>query len=171
MNGDNEIFDSKKTANVAPASYWYISADKIFSSKTKDMSAFAQIYDIEYLIDEYCMADGVKFADSVIQAHDAKITMQSGMHSVLLQKYLANRTVIKELTIKSAQIIHGKLSILDEIKFNNAKIQSFHFNSCNYLISFCFRYHTYSHSYTSYNAEGTKEGSTTMSVDAKWKAK
>jgi len=173
MNSNENIFKHNELINndnniKLP---FYISADKIFSSKISDLTNFAQIYSMQYEIDEYCMADGVKFADSVIQAHDVKIIMQNGIHSVLIQKYLANRTVIKELIIKSAQKNNNKLSIIDEIKFNNVKIQSFAFDAVNCLISFCFRYHTYSHAYTSYKTDGNKEGTTTMSVDAKWKAK
>lgn len=148
---------------------WVISAEKIFSSQLKDFKDFSRVFDIEFGIKEFSITDGVKFSDSVIQANDINISMPLGAHVVLIQKYLAKRTVMKKVLIKRLMMINNKLTAVDELEFGNAKFQSFSMR--NELVSFSLRYHTYSYSYTSYKNDGTKSGASAMSVDAKWDVK
>lgn len=163
-------FDNVSAEKTAESEgFWVISIDKIFSSEMKDFKEFAKIINMEFSINEFSITDGPKFSDSVIQARDVNILMPIGEHVVSIQKYLSKRTVMKKILIKRLLLIKSQLSVVDELNFCDAKFMSFSLQ--NELVAFTFRYHTYSYSYTKYDIDGTKGGTSAMSVDAKWEVK
>lgn len=166
IRSDNDTIVDR---SMKMSGYWVISAEKIFSSEMSNFKEFARIFDVGFSMNEFSVIDGPKFADSVVQAHDVTVSMPLGSHVVMVQKYLAKRTVLKKILIKRLVMINNKLSVVDELEFNDAKFQSFSIQ--NDLVSFSFRYHTYSYSYTSYKNDGSKGGTSAMSVDAKWDVK
>lgn len=167
MSFEFDNISADKTAKSE--GFWVISTDKIFSGEINGFKEFARIINLGFTINEFSITDGPKFSDSVIQAQDVKILMPIGEHIASIQKYLSKRTVMKKILLKRLMMIKNKLSAIDELEFCDAKFMSFSLQ--NELVTFAFRYHTYSYSFTSYKVDGTKGGTSAMSVDAKWEVK
>lgn len=148
---------------------WLISADKIFSGPITAFENFAEIYDLEFVVKEYSIVDGPKFADSLIQACDVIIEMPFGTHCPILQSRLAGRTVIKKLLINRVIKANKQPVPCEELVFEQVTIQSFMLNGKK--VKFSFRYNSYSYSCTDLKIDGTKRGTTAVSINAKWETK
>ena len=169
---ENPFFSSeRKLANVSDEISpfdWYISADKIFACNVKGFEQYCKFYDLEFRIVRSSLFDKVKVADSAVMAEDVKIHMGPGRHCAMLQGRMAKGVVIPKITLKKTQYISGEIEVLETKEFSQCVIQSF--ERKGELVTFAFRYTSFSDSYTDFKEDGTKLGNAATKIDlADWK--
>jgi hypothetical protein len=157
----------KEISDKESAYLWYISADKIFKSNAEGFNDFARIFGIEFYVSRFSLFDGSKSSDSAVAAHDVKIYMEPGIHCAMIQGRLAKGIVIPKITVKKTTFLMGKNETLESKEFSQCVIQSF--SSVGDVISFSFRYSSYSDTYTDFDENGTNKGTAATKIDlAKW---
>ncbi|MDR1236010.1 MAG: hypothetical protein LBJ96_03305 [Holosporaceae bacterium] len=161
---------SKEIADKESSYYWYISADKIFKSDVQGFTDFAQIFGIEFQISRFSLFDGSKSSDTAVAAKDVKVYMKSGIHCAMIQGRLAKGIVVPKVTIKKNAVLMGKMENLEAKEFSECVFQSF--SVVGDVVSFSFRYSSYSDTYTDFDDAGTNKGTAATQVDlAKWEIK
>jgi hypothetical protein len=146
---------------------WYISADKIFKSGVEEFNDFARIFGIEFLVSRFSLFDGSSSSDSAVAARDVKVYMKSGVHCAMIQGRLAKGIVIPKITIKKTTLLMGKIETLELKEFSQCVIQSF--SIVGDMVSFSFRYSSYSDTYTDFDEKGINKGTAATKIDlAKW---
>ncbi|MDR2107359.1 MAG: hypothetical protein LBO73_02475 [Holosporaceae bacterium] len=155
-------FDAK------PIKYnWYISSDKVFSSKVDGMTDFAPISGIEFCVSRFSLFDGTASSDSAVAAQDVKVYMESGPHCAMIQSFLAKGEIVPSITVKKTVIMPEKIQPLEEKVFSGCVVQSFALQG--EAISFSFRYSSYSDTYTALDDTGAVKGTAAVKVDlVKW---
>jgi hypothetical protein len=149
---------------------WYISADKIFKSSIEGFKDFSKILGMEFHVSRFSLFDGAKSSDSAVVAKDVNVYMESGVHCAMIQGRLAKGIVIPKITIKKTTFLVGKIEILETKEFSQAVIQSF--SIAGDVVSFSFRYSSYSDTYTDFDEKGINKGTAATKVDlAKWDVK
>lgn len=171
MNAFFSANNNQKVANVGKEISpfdWYISADQIFASNVEGFENYSKIFSLEYRISRSAVFDKVKVADSAVMAEDVKIYMGPGRHCAMIQGRMAKGVVIPKITVKKTQYISEELAVLETKEFSKCVIQSF--ERKGELVTFAFRYASYSDSYIDYKDDGTKGGNAATQIDfADWK--
>jgi hypothetical protein len=146
---------------------WYISADKIFKSKTEEFEDFSKISSMEFNIFRFSLFDEDKNFDSAVLAQDVKICMGSGSYCPMILDRLTKQSVIPKITIKRTASLMGKIETLETKEFSQCPIRSF--SIIGETIYFSFRYSSYSDSYAKFAEDGSKSGTAAVKIDlAKW---
>lgn len=162
-----------KNKEITPGSsmyYWFISANKIFSSNIPELKEFSRFYSMEFGIKRASIFNEGKSSDSYICGEEVKIYMPSGRHCAVLQSRLADKSPISKIAIKKAGYAGGELVFLEDKEFKNCSVQSFEVKGD--VVAFTFRYTGYSDTYTDYKEDGTKLGTSATDVDLiTWKVK
>ncbi|MDR1333610.1 MAG: hypothetical protein LBJ71_00115 [Holosporaceae bacterium] len=149
---------------------WYVSADKIFKSNVEGFTDFARILWIEFHVSRFSLFDGTKSSDTAVAAKDVKVYMISGPHCAMIQGRLAKGVVIPKITINKTAVLMGKIEIFEKKEFSQCVIQSF--SVAGDVVSFSFRYSSYSDTYTDFDETGTNKGTAATQIDlAKWEVK
>ncbi|MDR0968830.1 MAG: hypothetical protein LBL99_04360 [Holosporaceae bacterium] len=162
-----ELTLKKPLTEGSPKYDWFISADKIFSCETEGFEDYAKIFGIEFCVSRFSLFDGAKSSDSAVAARDLKVYMSSGTHCAMIQGRLAKGIVVSKITIKKAASIGGKFQTLETKEFSQCVVQTF--SIVGDVVSFSFRYSSYSDAYASFNEDGTSKGTAATKVDlAKW---
>ncbi|MCR5224694.1 MAG: hypothetical protein K6C34_01295 [Alphaproteobacteria bacterium] len=192
---ENPFFSSEhKLTNVSNEISpfdWFISADKIFASNVEGFKDYSKFYEMEFRVARSSLFDfnrrkdnsdvdwelrmekdgwfnKTKVSDSAIVADDVKIYMAPGRHCAMLQGRMAKGVVIPKITIKKTQYISGEIAVLETKEFLKCVIQSF--ERKGELVTFTFRYITFSDSYTDFKEDGTKLGNAAAKIDlSSWK--
>lgn len=142
---------------------WLISADKIFESNIKGFETYSKFLGVKYRISKFSLFDKTKISDSAVTAEDVEIYITPGKHCAMLQGRLAKCTVIPKITLKKVQNISEKLEVLEEKVFSQCVIQSF--QESLEIVTFSFRYASYSDSYTDYKEDGVRNGTAAIKID------
>lgn len=149
---------------------WLISADKIFASNITGFETYSRFLGVKYRISKFSLFDKTKISDSAVAAEDVEIYITPGRHCAMLQGRLAKCTVIPKITLKKIQSISGELAVLEEKEFSQCVIQSF--QESLEIVTFSFRYASYSDSYTDYKEDGVKLGTAATKIDfTNWSVK
>jgi hypothetical protein len=162
--------DSGNVGSTLPNCEWFISADKIFGDDVEGLKDFTRFFKMEFCISRFSLFDGKKSTDSAVLAQDVKIHLPSGKHCAMIQSRLAKGTEISKITIMKTTSLTGKILTLEEKTFSKCVIQSFSY--VGEVVSFSFRYSSYSDSYTDYNEDTSKKGTAASQIDLiKWEIK
>jgi hypothetical protein len=162
--------DISPEENLESSYSWYISADKIFKSNIPGFTDFSRIFGIEFQISRFSLFDGSKSSDTAVAAKDVKIYMKSGTHCAMIQGRLSKGVVIPKITIKKNAVLIGKTETLETKEFSQCVIQLF--SVVGDVVSFSFRYSSYSDTYTDFDDAGTNKGTAATQIDlAKWEIK
>ncbi|MDR2267866.1 MAG: hypothetical protein LBD81_00245 [Holosporaceae bacterium] len=147
--------------------FWFISADKVFSSDVDGLNDFAKFYDMDFLVKKVSLFDGEKSSDSIVCAEPVTIYMPASKSCAMIQGYLANRKEIPKIIIKKVIPLAGSWETVEEKEFSKCIVQSF--GRKREIASFSFRYSSYSDSYTDLKKDGSKMGTAATKVDlATW---
>jgi hypothetical protein len=150
--------------------YWLISADKIFASSIDEYAEYAKFYFLEFSVSRFSLFDGAKSSDSAVCSRDVKIYMPPSGACAIIQSNLANGKEVSKIITKKVSSLSGKREALEEMEFTKCIIQSF--ERRDELVTFTFRYTSYSDSYQDFNSDGTKSGKSAVNVDlTTWEVK
>lgn len=155
----------KKSEN---GSFWLISADKIFFSEIKGYEKFSRFIGMEFNIRKFSVYDGDKSHDSSIKSEDVVISILPGRYCAAIEGSLAKGVKISSIILKKVMLIQKKVEVIEEKIFKDCILETF--SRKGEIVTFSFRYTSFSDTYNEFKNDGTKLGSSVTEIDLiKWK--
>lgn len=146
---------------------WLISSEKIFSSEIKGFEDYYPIESLQYSISISGIIDKNSRSDSVLVVSPLVITLSSGLHSPSIIDRIANKKNLKAINIIKVSEEKGKLTIVEDKKFETVYIHGI--NTTNETVILSFRYEQYVDKYNEI-VNNISKGSSSGKLDiVKWK--
>lgn len=158
----------KDPPQAGDGAFWLISADKIFSSGIKGFETFSRFLSMEFDIQRFSTYDGEKTQDSAVKADNVTIFIAPGRYCATLEGNLAKGTKIAAITLQKVLLHQKAVEVIEKKEFKNCILERF--SRKGEVVSFAFRYSSFSDTYTEFKNDGTKLGTSATSIDLiQWK--